>query len=358
MNESARVKLLKQNPPKKDLTEIKSEKAEIDTSKFRIDVIDYDKEHFIEKQNVSIEECVKLKAQPSLTWINIHGIYDSNSVQTIGTHFGLHPLMLEDIMSKEQRSKLDDYKDNIYLIIRMLKYNTEKEQIQDEQVSIVLGKTYVISFVGLDADIFEPVRNRLRNKDSRIRSQGVDYLAYSLIDLIVDHYFEILEKVDQQLEDLQEQLIKRPSTNTLVTIQNTKRKISHLRKAIWPIREVISHFRRLESPLVQESTKIYIQDVYDHTIQTIDTIEGFRDIVSGMFDIYLSNINLRMNEIMKVLTIVATIFVPLTFVASLYGMNFDYIPGLHSRWGYYICLLVMAVMAMGMLVFFRRKKWI
>lgn len=352
-------KLPKRHHKKKDLSRLESQKLsdETDTSKIRIEIMDYDAGHLIEKQNVSIEECLALKAQPSFTWINVHGVHNTKEVQTIGSHFCLHPLVIEDIMS-EQRSKLDDYKDNIYITLRILKYNKEKEATEDEQVSIILGKTYVISFVETDTDIFDPVRNRLRNNHSRIRSQGVDYLAYSLIDLIVDHYFEILEQVDQHLEDLEEQLIHKPETSTLVKIQRTKRNISHLRKTVWPMREVISHFRRLESPLIHESTKLYIQDVYDHTIQTIDTIESFRDIVSGMFDIYLSNINLRMNEIMKVLTIVATIFVPLTFIASVYGMNFDYIPGLHSRWGYYISLVVMASVALGMIFFFRRKKWI
>ncbi len=245
-------KLLKHRTKKKDLSSLETLKSNdnIDTSKIRIEIMDYDADHLIDKQNVSIEECIALKAQPSLTWINIHGVHNSNAVQTIGSHFGLHPLILEDIMSNEQRPKLDDYKDNIYLIVRILKYNKEKEDIEDEQVSIILGKTYVISFVETDKDIFEPIRNRLRNNNSRIRSQGIDYLAYSLIDLITDHYFEILEQVDQQLEDLEEQLINKPATSTLVKIQHTKRKITHLRKAVWPMREVISHFRRLESPLI------------------------------------------------------------------------------------------------------------
>jgi magnesium transporter len=330
----------------------------IDNSKTRIEIMDYDAEHLIVNQNASLEECIALKELPSLTWIHVHGVHNSNTIQLLGSHFGLHPLIVEDVMSVGQRPKLDDYKDNIYLIVRTLKYDKDGGEIEDEQVSVILGENYVISFVETDVDIFEPVRNRLRNKKSRIRSQGVDYLAYALIDLIVDHYFEILEQVDQDLEDLEEQLIHKPRADILVKIQNTKRKITYLRKSVWPMREVISHFRRIETPLIQDSTKLYIQDVYDHTIQTIDTIESFRDIVSGMFDIYLSNINLRMNEIMKVLTIVSTIFVPLTFVASLYGMNFDYIPGLHSRWGYFTLLGFMILVAIGMLLFFRKKKWI
>jgi magnesium transporter len=353
------LKLFARRPKNKNPSPVaqSNSKEEIDTSKIRIEIMDYGPDHLLDLPNASIEECLARKALPTLTWINIHGVNNTDTVQKIGSVFGLHPLILEDIMT-EQRSKLDDYKDNIYLIIRVLKYNKEKDNIDDEQVSIILGKTYVISFVETDTDIFEPVRNRLRNKESRVRNLGTDYLAYSLIDLVVDHYFEILEQVDQQLEDLEEQLIKKPETTTLVKIQRSKRKISMLRKAVWPMREVISQFRRLDSPLIEESTKLYIQDVYDHTIQTIDTIESFRDIVSGMFDIYLSNINLRMNEIMKVLTIVATIFVPLTFIASVYGMNFENIPGLHNRWGFHITMGVMLLVALSMLYFFRRKKWI
>lgn len=322
-----------------------------------IEMMDYDKDSFFDKKDVSLAECLELLKTPKNTWINIQGIQDVQTIQTIGSHFQLHPLIMEDIASASQRSKLDDYKENLYIVMRILKYNKEKEIVEDEQVSIILGSNYVISFLESENDIFFPIIKRLQSEESRIRNSGSDYLCYALIDCIVDHYFIILEQVDQNLENLEEELVHKPNTKTLIKIQSIKREISHLRKAIWPMREVISHFRRLESPLIHDSTKIYIQDVYDHTIQAIDTIESFRDIVAGMFDIYLSNINLRMNEIMKILTIVSTIFVPLTFLASIYGMNFEYMPELHSVWGYPVVLGVMATAATTMIYFFHRKGW-
>lgn len=323
-----------------------------------IDVIDYDKDSFLERSDVQIKECLDLIKTPQNTWINIEGIQDIQAVQKLGSHFGLHPLILEDIVNSTQRSKLDDYKDNIYIVMRMLKYNKEKEEVEDEQVSLILGENYLISFLESGSSIFLPVKKRLTNSSSRIRIGGSDYLCYSLIDCIVDHYFEILEQVDQNLENLEEEIAQSPNGKTLIKIQRIKRQITQLRKSVWPMREVINHFRRIETSLIKDSTKLYIQDVYDHTIQAIDTIESFRDIVSGMFDIYLSNINLRMNEIMKVLTIVSTIFVPLTFVASIYGMNFEHMPELHYKWGYPIVLIVMLFAALIMLVFFRKKRWI
>jgi magnesium transporter len=261
-------------------------------------------------------------------------------------------------MTSGQRSKLDNYKDTLFIVTQMLGYNEQKQQAEDEQVSIVLGENYLISFVETNKSVFAPVRERLRNPQSRIRQRGVDYLCYSLLDCIVDNYFLILEKIDAKVELLEHELIQSPEPVILRKIQHAKREVTLLRKSVWPMREVVSNLRRIDSPLVLDATKLYLHDVYDHTIQAIDTIESFRDITSGMLDIYLSNVSQRMNEVMKVLTIVATIFVPLTFIASLYGMNFDNIPELHTRYGYYIVLFVMALIAIGMIIFFRRKRWI
>jgi magnesium transporter len=323
-----------------------------------ISLVDYDANHVKEFNNASLEECIAYLKTPATTWIHICGIHDIKVVEQIGKHFGLHSLMLEDIVTSGQRSKLDDYKDNIYIVMRLLKYDEEKNEIEDEQVSFILGSNFLLSFSETKKDLYEPVKERIRNKNSRITHRGADYLCYSLIDCTVDHYFLILEKVDEQLENLEEELVQDPNPNTLKKIQQTKRSIALLRKSVWPTRGVINLFRRLETPLIQETTKIYMQDVYDHTIQAIDTIESFRDLSSGLLDIYLSNINLRMNEVMKVLTIVATIFVPLTFIASIYGMNFEYIPELHYRWGYPMVLGFMLFVTCGMLYYFRRKQWI
>lgn len=326
--------------------------------KIQVDLFDYDRDTLVEKKDASIKDCLKFLETSKITWINICGIVDVQTIEFIGRRFGLHPLLLEDIMSTGQRSKLDNYKDTIYLVVKQLKYNELLEETEDEQVSIVLGKNFIISFLESQDNVFAPICDRLRPANSRIRQRGADYLCYALIDCLVDNYFLLLEKIDGKLESLEEELVKSPTSATLQEIQRAKREITLLRKSVWPMREVISNFRRIESPLIEDTTKLYLHDVYDHTIQAIDTIEGFRDITSGMLDIYLSNISQRMNEIMKVLTIVATIFVPLTFVASLYGMNFDNIPELHQKYGYYAVLGLMLCIALIMVAYFRKKGWI
>ena len=328
------------------------------SEKVKISIIDYDAEHVEEKNEATLKECLIFLETPSVTWINVSGIYDVKMIETIGRHFGLHPLLLEDIVNSGQRSKLDDYKDNLYIVMRLLNYNTERGELEDQQVSIILGKNYLISFTEEANNIFEPVRERLMNKNSRITRQGADYLCYALIDSIVDNYFVNLEQFDEKLDLLEKSLIKKPDPMLLQQIQHTKREIAVMRKSVWPVREVVNRFRRMETPLIQDSTKLYMQDVYDHTIQAIDTIESFRDISSGLLDIYLSNISFRLNEIMKVLTIVATIFAPATFLASLYGMNFKHMPELDTQWGYPILLGVMASISIGMLYYFYRKKWL
>lgn len=326
--------------------------------KIRISVMDYDQAHLIEKDDVSLEECLQLMKTPTVTWINIQGIHDPHVVTTVGQHFNLHSLLLEDIMNAGQRSKLDDYKDHLFIVLRMLSYNGVAEKVDDEQVSLILGKQYVISFLEGDHDIFDSVRGRIRKGNKRIRTMGADYLCYALIDCIVDHYFVILEAVDQKLENIESTLADQPGPETMRLIQHLKREIIVLRKSVWPLREVINNFRKTESPLIKNSTQLYLHDVYDHTIQAMDTIESFRDIASGLLDVYLSNMSYHMNDIMKVLTIMATIFVPLTFIASLYGMNFEHMPELHSEWGYPIALSIMLLTGLGMLYFFRRKRWL
>jgi magnesium transporter len=327
-------------------------------SKIQISLIDYDAHDFLEKKDVSLQDCLPHLENKKTTWINVCGIDDPKTIGEIGTHFGLHPLLLEDIMTSGQRSKLDDYKNIIYIVVKMLTYQEGKQEAADEQVSLVLGKNFVISFMESSHHIFAPAIERLHSSTSRIRQRGADYLCYTLIDCLVDNYFLILEKVDEKLENLEEELIHHPTPFTLQKIHRAKKEISLLRKSVWPMREVISNFRRMESPLIQDPTKLYIHDVYDHTIQAIDTIESFRDITAGMIDIYLSNLSQRMNEVMKVLTVVATIFVPLTFIASVYGMNFDNIPELHWKWGYYFVLSIMALISLFMILYFKRKRWL
>lgn len=327
-------------------------------SPVKISVIDYDPTTFIEKNNVTEEECLAYLKSPAITWIDVRGTSDVQMIQKIGTRFGLHPLLLEDIVTLEQRPKLDDYKDSIFIVARRLNLDPNTNKIHDEQISIVLGKDFLISFQeGLD-DFFDPIKARLRKDNASMRQMGPDYLAYSLIDMIVDNWFLILEKIDQNLLQLEEELLNSPKTATLYRIQVAKRDIIILRKSVWPMREVVSQFRRIETHLIQDITKFYMHDVYDHTIQAIDTIESFRDLAASMLEIYLSNINQRLNEIIKFLTMISAIFAPLMFITGFYGMNFSYFPLIHSVWGLPFAVVIMLAMTAGMLHYFRKRKWI
>lgn len=324
----------------------------------RISYIDYDLDNFQEKQVSDIEECIRFKNTSTVTWINIDGLHESGLIERLGSEFELHPLILEDILSTVQRPKFEEYEKNIFIVLRMLSYDEENHIIQSEQVSLVLGSNFVLSFQETVGDVFEPIRERIRNCKGRIRKAGPDYLMYALLDAIVDSYFSILEKLGEKIELLEKEVLSAPGNETAEQIHSLKREMIYLRRCIWPLRELISGLQRCESSLISESTNLYLRDTYDHTIQVIDTVESFRDITSGMIDIYLSSLSNRMNAVMKVLTIIATIFIPLTFIAGIYGMNFRYMPELEWRWGYPLILLLMLAVVLCMLIYFRRKKWI
>jgi len=326
--------------------------------KVKISFIDYDETQFKEKEVKTIEECFPFKDTPTVTWINIDGVHEVDIIEKMGKHFDLHPLIMEDIVNTEQRPKMEDSGSYIYIVLRMLSYDEKDKEIKSEQVSLVLGSNFVISLQESEGDVFKPVRERIRKGKGRIRKMGSDYLAYALLDAIVDNYFVVLEKLGEVIEDIEDELVRKPTPETLQIIHNLKREAISLRKSVWPLREVVSSLERAETPLIHESTKIYLRDVYDHTIQVIDTIESLRDMVSGMLDIYLSSISNRMNEVMKVLTIFAAIFIPLTFIAGVYGMNFAFMPELAWRWGYPVVLTVMVLVAVVLLFYFRRKKWL
>ncbi len=328
------------------------------TKKVRITVIDYDETQFEQEAVKTVEECFPFKDKPTVTWINIDGLHEVHVIEKIGQYFGLHPLLLEDILNTEQRPKMEDFGDYIFLVVKMLNYDDKTEQIEAEQVSLILGPNWVISFQEREGDVFDHLRDRLKKGKGRIRKMGADYLAYALVDAIVDHYFIILEEFGEAIEDTETELAQNPTRETLQTIRTMKREMIFLRKSVWPLRELVSGLERGESPLIHDSTGVYLRDVYDHTVQVIDTVESFRDMISGMLDIYLSSISNRMNEVMKVLTIFAAIFIPLTFVVGIYGMNFEYMPELRWHWGYFGVLIVMASVASGMLVYFRRKRWL
>lgn len=319
-------------------------------------LIRYDLDNFSEEKSLTPADVCALPAYQGVTWVNTDGLGDTEAIRQIGECFGIHSLTLEDILNTQQRPKKEEFDTYLFIVLKML-YLSDGE-VNAEQISLVLKDDIVLSFQEQEGDVFDQVRNRIRNKKGRIRSLPASYLLYALIDSIVDGYFIVLESVAEQIENLHEELLENPTTDTLRTIHCLRQDIIFIRKSIWPLREVVSGLERDESGLIGESTLIYYRDVYDHTIQIVESLEGYRDVVSGMLDIYLSTASNRMNEIMKVLTIIATIFIPLSFVAGVYGMNFINMPELAWAWGYPAALLLMFAVASVMLVFFRRKGWL
>ncbi len=329
------------------------------TGKTKITIMDYDEAGYRERETDSVEECVAFKDRPTVTWINMDGVHSSELLEKTGEYYGFHPLVLEDVMNTDQRPKMEDYSEYIYIVVKMLRYNDQNGGTVAEQISLIVGRNFVFSFQeGIEGDVFGPVRERIRSDKGRIRKMGADYLAYSLIDAIVDNYFAVLERLGEKVELLEEMIVSDPATETLQEIHFLKKEMIFLRKAVWPLREVISAMQRGESALIGESTKIYLRDIYDHTVQIIDTVETFRDMVSGMLDIYLSSLSNRMNAVMKVLTIIATIFMPLTFMAGVYGMNFKYMPEIEWRLGYPMFWAIILFITVSMLIFFRKKDWL
>jgi magnesium transporter len=326
--------------------------------KVRITVMDYGKEFLEEKEITSCEQLRTYREKDSMTWINIDGVHKPDIVETIAKQFEWHPLVTEDLVNTEQRPKMENHGDYIFIVLKMLTYDEANKEVKGEQVSLIVGENYVFSFQEREGDIFEPVRKRLRSESSRIRKLGTDYLAYALMDVVVDHYFFILESVGEYIENLEEKLFFETSPDDLRKIHQMKREMIFLRRAVWPLRETVSSLERAESPLIQKATRSYFRDVYDHTIQVIDTVETLRDLLSGMHDTYLSSLSNRMNEVMKILTIIATIFIPLTFIAGVYGMNFTYMPELEWKWGYAAVWGVMIAIFIGLIIYFKRKKWL
>jgi magnesium transporter len=322
-----------------------------------ITIFDYDEENVFEKSAEGIEEVFSFRDTATVTWINVDGIHDTSIIESLGAHFGIHPLVQEDIVSTGQRPKFEDFDDYFFIVLKMMSYDDTKDEIGSEQVSLVVGSNFVISFQEHAGDVLDPVRDRIRQRKGRVVKMGPDYLAYSLLDVIIDNYFLILEKIEDRVESMEEDLLGNPSLDTLHAIQRSKRDMIYLRKSIWPLREAINKFDRSESKLISKQTRVFLRDVYDHTIQVIDTVESLRDMVSGMLDMYMSSASNRMNEVMKVLTIIATIFIPLTFIAGIYGMNFEFMPELGVRWAYPVVWGVMGLVGFVMLAFFKRKNW-
>ncbi|HEX3127327.1 MAG TPA: magnesium/cobalt transporter CorA [Thermoanaerobaculia bacterium] len=326
----------------------------------RITVIDYGPEHFEEKTVTRVEEVFRYRDSPTVTWINVEGLHDVAMIESIGRHFGFHSLALEDVLNCGQRPKLEDYGQHHFIIMKSL---LPGEPLDTEQISFFLAGNYVITFQEVPGDSFEAVRERIRRGKGLMRNSGADYLVYALIDALVDEFFPVLERYGEQIEALEAELLTNPSRRTIQEVHRVKRELLLLRRTAWPERDVISAMQREESDVIRRETQVFLRDCYDHTIQIIDMIETYRDLAAGMLDIYLSSVSNRMNEIMKVLTIISTIFIPLNFIAGVYGMNFhtDHpmnMPELNWPWGYPYALGLMATVAVLLVIYFQRKGWL
>jgi len=326
--------------------------------RIRLRFFDYEEERWEENEKATMEECFVLKDLPTVSWINLDGLHDVQLVEKMGTYFGLHPLVLEDITTPGQRAKFEEYDRYLYVVLPMLSWDAQREVVVEEQLSLVLGSNYVLTFQERYGDVFAGVRERVRTDGSRARQRGPDYLAYALMDAVVDHYYQVLETVGDATEQLEERVLLDPAEETMRELHTLKREIMVVRRAIWPLREMLGTVQRSENELLTERTRLFMRDVYDNAVQVIDAVESLRDVISGLVDLYLSTVSFRTNEVMKVLTIMASIFIPLTFMAGIYGMNFQNMPELSWQWGYFVLLGAMLMVGLGMVLYFRRKGWL
>lgn len=325
----------------------------------QINLIRFNEKELIEETPDSIEQCLETARRfEGITWINIDGVHHIPLAEKVGELFGIHSLVLEDIMNTEQRPKMEDHDSFLFFSMKMLSLSGKSNSLLVEQVSMLLGERLIITFQESPGDVFDPVRNRIRQGKGRIRKQGADYLAYAIIDCTVDNYFIILERAGEEIETLEDLILKQSVAEPGNRIHALKSNLLMLRRAAWPMRELVSNFEKSESALIENSTRIFLRDVYDHTIQIIDSVEVSRELVAGLLDMHLSSLSNKTNQVMKLLTIIATIFIPLTFIAGVYGMNFDYMPELRWKWGYPAILALMFLAAITMLWSFRRKKWL
>ncbi|AJR03906.1 magnesium/cobalt transporter CorA [Siansivirga zeaxanthinifaciens] len=323
-----------------------------------IEVFDYNHDKFLEKQLNKVEDTFDFKLNDCVSWINLNGLNHVDSIEKLGLHFNLHPLVLEDIVNISQRPKIDEYEDYIFLVLKMLYYDGD-ENIISEQVSFILGPNYVLSFQESEGDVFDSVRDRIRQGKGRVRTMNADYLLYILMDSIIDYYFNVIETLGYKIEDLETDIFLGNVENTInKDIRDLKKEILRVRRAIFPLREVISRIEKHDSHLIASTTKNYYRDIYDHLIQVSENIDIYREMIWSLMDMYMTTISNKMNEVMKVLTIMASIFIPLTFIAGIYGMNFDYIPELHFKYSYFILWGVMIMLFVAMLIYFKRKKWL
>ncbi|MFH4966315.1 magnesium/cobalt transporter CorA [Gaetbulibacter sp. M235] len=328
-----------------------------ETQNLSIESFDYNSESVDEKTHGQIEDVFHFKTTKSVSWVNINGLNHVDAIEKIGAHYNLHPLTLEDIVNTSHRPKLDDYDNYVFVVLKMLYYDKD-EQVITEQVSFILGESYVLSFQEAEGDVFNTVRERIRYAKGRIRTLGPDYLLYALIDAVTDHYFIVIETLSNKIEDLEDNLFNGFSQEEISQqIQNLKREVLKVRRAIFPLREIISKIEKNENNFIKDKTIHYFRDIYDHVVQISENIEIYREMIWGLMDMYMTTISNKMNEVVKVLTIISTIFIPLTFMAGIYGMNFDNIPELHYKYAYFVLWGIMIILFLSMLYYFKKKKW-
>jgi magnesium transporter len=331
--------------------------GEKESQKLFIEAFDYTKDKCVVKELLNVEECFEFE-EGSITWININGLNHVNAIEKIGVHYELHPLVLEDIVNIAQRPKIDEYDDYLFVVLKMLYYDTN-EKLVSEQVSFILGKGYLLTFQEAEGDVFNEVRERIKYGKGRVRSMQSDYLLYVLFDAVVDHYFSVIEVLSDKIEDFETEIFSGNASDEISkNIQDLKREILRVRRAIFPLREIINRIEKNESTLIDKKTLTYYRDIYDHLIQVTENIDIYREMIWSLMDMYMTTISNKMNEVMKVLTIMASIFIPLTFIAGIYGMNFEYIPELKYKYSYFILWGVMITLFVSMLVYFKRKKWL
>ncbi|ADW17680.1 magnesium and cobalt transport protein CorA [Desulfobulbus propionicus DSM 2032] len=323
----------------------------------RVVLISFSEEHFIEQQVASLDDILAHRQPGATLWVHCEGLDIVELLEAIGLHLSVHPLVLEDILNTHQRPKFEEYEDYLFLVMKTLRGDSSLT-VGHEQISLLLFADMLFTFRENADDLFGNLRQRLAHPKGRIRSRGADYLAYVVMDAVVDNYFALSDTVEEAIERAEITLLDRPQSTTFVFIQRLKRELVFVRKAITPLREVLLAIQRSENPLIHEKTQLYFRDVFDHTLRVIDTMDSHRDLINGMLDIYLSSVSNRMNEIMKVLTVFATIFIPLTFLVGIYGMNFDHMPELHWKWSYPVLWGLFFLIPAVLLAVFRKKKWL
>ena len=327
------------------------------TTTTELDIIDYSKDHYHRFKTNDINEAFNYEDSTNITWINVNGLSNTDDIITLGNHFELHPLIQEDIVSTYQRPKIDEYEEYLFIVFKMLHYDNDR--LNNEHISMVMGKDYVLTFQEAEGDVFSDLRERLEHGKGRIRGVGADYLIFAILDAVVDNYFSVIEYLSNKVELLEDKLFdKKEHPDIAEEIQQLKKEILKIRKAVVPLREVVNRLEKIDYTIIEERTNKYIRDLYDHIIQVNESVEIYREMIWSLMDMYMTTISNKMNEVMKVLTIMASIFIPLTFMAGIYGMNFDHMPELHLRYGYYYLWGLMILVFLGLLWYFKRKKWI